>query len=141
MQHFIKTIEKNFQNFFLFFRFFSPLIFILYIYASSAKMVKCPSVCKAIIIFDEYMEDQAQNSLDETDNSCDCILSARFAVFQCSSVCWLSQSLHMKYYQRKKVSETQLGQLSVSFTLLLHVYIEKKIWYLKFFFVHFSLHK
>ena len=47
----------------------------------SAKMVKCPSVCKAIIIFDEYMEDQAQNSLDETDNSCDCILSARFAVF------------------------------------------------------------
>ena len=47
----------------------------------SAKMVKCPSVCKAIIIFDEHMEDQAQNSLDETDNSCDCILSARFAVF------------------------------------------------------------
>ena len=136
MQHFIKTIEKNFQNFFFVLQIFFPSHFHLVYLCKLSKNGQVSFCSKAIIIFDEYMEDQAQNSLDETDNSCDCILSARFAVFQCSSVCWLSQSLHMKYYQRKKVSETQLGQLSVSFTLLLHVYIEKKIWYLKFFFVY-----
>ena len=76
-----KQSKRIFRIFFLVLQIFFPSHFHLVYLCKLSKNGQVSFCSKAIIIFDEHMEDQAQNSLDETDNSCDCILSARFAVF------------------------------------------------------------